>query len=432
MSTCRVKVIDVRGLGPLFSDKISAINPLTSHSARNRPPSCLERNLKVAHDLRSRTVSVGILTTILPLPDPFHFSPPTAAWPSTAKTPSCSICAAAAPKYTCPRCAIRSCSLRCTQTHKQRTLCSGARDPAAYATRAQLARPAAFDRDFNFIAGVERGLEAAARDGRTRGIAGEARSGGRVVGRGARGTGANGVGIGAGRGARAPPLRRGQLPLGSSLAADRITWLRMPPGMSRARQNLTAWRRKGGGVSWTVEWVVDGGGRLADAGAEGTGRGLSQIVETMALGDAFAAWRKHVEGRKRKRRGAGDDVGVNADADEGEEKEKAAASRLFFLEVVGRSTARRKCLLPIEATRSLKDALRGATIAEFPTFYVLSEPAERLQERFEVVGEGDVRAVKADESVVADVSQDEGEIGEDGEAREQVVREPLLVLEGLG
>lgn len=44
------------------------------------------------------------------------------------------------------------------------------RDPAAYLRRNELATETAFDRDFNFITGVERSLERAERDAENRGI----------------------------------------------------------------------------------------------------------------------------------------------------------------------------------------------------------------------------------------------------------------------
>ena len=44
------------------------------------------------------------------------------------------------------------------------------RDPGAYLKRSELANPAAFDRDFNFISGIERTLERAERDAENRGI----------------------------------------------------------------------------------------------------------------------------------------------------------------------------------------------------------------------------------------------------------------------
>jgi len=44
----------------------------------------------------------------------------------------CSTCAAAAAKYTCPRCGVRSCSAPCVAAHKTATACSGKRDVTAY------------------------------------------------------------------------------------------------------------------------------------------------------------------------------------------------------------------------------------------------------------------------------------------------------------
>lgn len=44
------------------------------------------------------------------------------------------------------------------------------RDPAAYLRRNELATPSAFDRDFNFITGIERRIERADRDAEDRGV----------------------------------------------------------------------------------------------------------------------------------------------------------------------------------------------------------------------------------------------------------------------
>ncbi|KMU87162.1 hypothetical protein CIHG_05103 [Coccidioides immitis H538.4] len=82
----------------------------------------------------------------------------------------CTICHTNLPKYTCPRCSTRTCSLPCSKRHKLWSQCSGVRDPAAYLKRKELATPAAFDKDFNFITGIERCLERADRDAENRGI----------------------------------------------------------------------------------------------------------------------------------------------------------------------------------------------------------------------------------------------------------------------
>lgn len=69
------------------------------------------------------------------------------------------------PKYRCPRCATRTCSLPCNQRHKARADCSGVRDPTAFLKKTELQTPAGFDHDFNFISGVERQLGRKQADG---------------------------------------------------------------------------------------------------------------------------------------------------------------------------------------------------------------------------------------------------------------------------
>lgn len=67
------------------------------------------------------------------------------------------------PKYRCPGCAARTCSLPCYKRHQQRAQCNGKRDPTKYVKKNQLSTPAGVDHDFNFIAGIERGLDTADR-----------------------------------------------------------------------------------------------------------------------------------------------------------------------------------------------------------------------------------------------------------------------------
>lgn len=82
----------------------------------------------------------------------------------------CTICHINPPKYRCPRCSTRTCSLPCSRRHKLWSQCSGVRDPAAYLKRSELATESAFDRDFNFITKIERSLERAEREAEVRGI----------------------------------------------------------------------------------------------------------------------------------------------------------------------------------------------------------------------------------------------------------------------
>lgn len=65
------------------------------------------------------------------------------------------------PKYCCPGCSTRTCSLKCVQRHKEWAQCSGKRDPTAYVKKAQLASASGVDHDYNFIFGIEQSRDRA-------------------------------------------------------------------------------------------------------------------------------------------------------------------------------------------------------------------------------------------------------------------------------
>lgn len=72
----------------------------------------------------------------------------------------CKVCSSVEAKYTCPRCALKTCSLQCCLRHKKETGCSGKRNLAAFVSRK--------DYDyFNFLSDY-RLLEAVDRDNETR------------------------------------------------------------------------------------------------------------------------------------------------------------------------------------------------------------------------------------------------------------------------
>ena len=126
----------------------------------------------------------------------------------------------APPKYTCPRCRAKSCSLACSQRHKSRTPCSAVRDPGSYLKPRELATPAAFDRDFNFLTTVERGIERAERDASARGV--ELNEPGERTRR---------------------DLEKGEANLTRGLQAAAVMVERAPKGMSRRKENQTAWHK---------------------------------------------------------------------------------------------------------------------------------------------------------------------------------------------
>src|SRR5271169_4318078 len=69
-------------------------------------------------------------------------------------TTLCPLCYTSLPKYRCPRCSMRTCSLECSQTHRTRASCSGVRDPAKYIPKREM-KSSTVDMDFNFLKRVQ-------------------------------------------------------------------------------------------------------------------------------------------------------------------------------------------------------------------------------------------------------------------------------------
>lgn len=125
----------------------------------------------------------------------------------------------ATPKYRCPGCSARTCSVTCSKRHKARAQCGGVRNPATFIRRSELATPSAFDRDFNFIAGLERKIEGAEREMKRRGIT---------------------VFAPTPCYAQTGPMK-GEVNRRKALDRCGVIVDRAPPGMSRSRQNQTSW-----------------------------------------------------------------------------------------------------------------------------------------------------------------------------------------------
>jgi hypothetical protein len=114
------------------------------------------------------------------------------------------------------------------------------RDPGAYLKRSELATPAAFDRDFNFISGIERSLERADRDAENRGI--ELQRGSAADGPEAE----EAVEVGAGRKRKHPGqgLVKGEAGFLRGAEAGAVKVVRAPRGMTRNKQNNSRWHPK--------------------------------------------------------------------------------------------------------------------------------------------------------------------------------------------
>ncbi|KAL3487582.1 hypothetical protein BJX62DRAFT_213358 [Aspergillus germanicus] len=327
----------------------------------------------------------------------------------TLLTNLCAICHLQIPKYRCPRCSTRTCSLPCTRRHKLWSQCSGIRDPAAYLRRNELATESAFDRDFNFITGIERRIERAEREAEDRGVD--------VSGKRVRDAGVVGLeheeveehnkdrsGSGPGNKRKMGPesgLSRGEAGFVRRAKECGVRVIKAPAGMSRGRVNGSKWHHKQKCLLWTVEWVTD----------EGTKRFNS--VETCSVAEAY----DRVFPLSKEERNIQSEI---QPATEGEESEDTAQQpesdvpesdpqstsepletqpttqegnfptntsdnkptphrNIYLYLHRPRTATKQQVLVPLSPRTTLADALRGRTVLEFPTIYVLRSPLDEAQ-----------------------------------------------------
>ncbi|WVQ85317.1 hypothetical protein IAT38_007482 [Cryptococcus sp. DSM 104549] len=176
--------------------------------------------------------------------------PPPVAGPSRP-SPACIICSSPS-KYTCPRCALRTCSLPCSRTHKERDACSGVRDPAKFVPLKEYGQGVWSD-DYRWL---EEGRRKAA--GWGEGVKVEevnpgGTTRGRGRGRGGRGGGSRGeVNTRSGRGgSKMDGLRRELEKKGCKVEL-------MPEGMGRKKLNQSSWNPKTQQLYLTLHFSIPG------------------------------------------------------------------------------------------------------------------------------------------------------------------------------
>ncbi|KAJ5587169.1 uncharacterized protein N7459_002934 [Penicillium hispanicum] len=319
----------------------------------------------------------------------------------------CGICHINPPKYRCPGCSARTCSLACSRRHKLWSQCSGVRDPAAYVRRNELASEAAFDRDFNFITGIERSLERAERDVENRGI--ELARGQAVD----EGDSTQALGTGAGRKRKYPQqgLVKGEAGFLRGAEASGVRVFRAPRGMTRNKLNASRWHPKHKCLSWSVEWISAAGEK-----------NIRNCLETVAISGAYDRAfplpkedRPSSDQEKNQKStqqegvsqdpppsdaatdaGAAPTVSESADANAEppsttEPAELSTATEeqmpelpihphrgLYFYLHRPRTTTKKPVLVPLPPSAPLKAALQRRTVLEFPTIYLLPDSAETL------------------------------------------------------
>ncbi|KAK1596008.1 HIT zinc finger protein [Colletotrichum navitas] len=266
-------------------------------------------------------------------------------------TSLCAICHTEPPRYKCPRCTTRTCSLACTKRHKVWSSCNGIRDATAYVPPSKLKTAAGVDHDFNFLSGIERAVQRSEKEiveerqllrpEELRPI--EVRSVQWKTGRDGRKKRVLVTEVlkGDAGGARQDALT--SMPFKKRLSRFGILLRRAPVGMVRQRENSTNFSKASGRINWQVEWLLvpsesetperQKGG---DEAKRQTKRILAKAFDDMPLYKAFAAAQRffHDEQarKERQRQQRGDDDGD----DEEEEAQDGAHVN------TGRSKKRRK------------------------------------------------------------------------------------------
>ncbi|KAF2463312.1 uncharacterized protein BDR25DRAFT_113795 [Lindgomyces ingoldianus] len=325
----------------------------------------------------------------------FQFAQPTETFPTLRLTESSNNKKS---KYCCPGCAARTCSLPCYKRHQQWAQCTGKRDPTKYVKKSQLATPAGIDHDYNFITGIERGLDRKEKDIQDRGL-----------------SVANAARTGPGKGEITEQRYK----------AAGVNVIRAPKGLSRQKENKTHASSKKN-IVWTVEWIREGKARL-----------LSETSEVLSLAAAYANLAGQKPNKKRKlepdldkntelersqdtrgiskdksgppqikvedeeverptpRRSSSEELSqikieeasgpdaevahhlhTNPDIDDTDSQSLHHRHNFFLLKPRTNSTSH--VLIPLSASATLRDCLQGRTVLEFPTLYVLSSAPDSL------------------------------------------------------
>ncbi|RCI17048.1 hypothetical protein L249_2322 [Ophiocordyceps polyrhachis-furcata BCC 54312] len=316
----------------------------------------------------------------------------------------CSVCNAAEPKYTCPRCQRRSCSVECVKNHKARSSCSGKRDETAYVPVSELRTVKGINHDYNFLQKLGLSMERAERlliEDRGLISRQELRPETIQVITWKKGRDGRSYKVLREKPAAMPAKQtRSESLLHNKLKQLGIEVVRAPKEMTRRKENKTIVSRRSGVICWQVEWLT-----VWDEGERGAGmakRVLSKVTENMDLGQAYrlASLQNGLGGGKegvevREEEPLADwwlGGGINSSTmlmmqepstgrwidikEDGDDEEKTTTTTTttafhFFLGPPLTGSAAMTQVTAVDPGDTLRDVLPGTKVAEFPTIYVL-------------------------------------------------------------
>ncbi|KAI1780382.1 hypothetical protein F4818DRAFT_395533 [Hypoxylon cercidicola] len=365
-------------------------------------------------------------------------------------TSLCTICHIQSPKYKCPRCGARTCSLTCVSKHKKWSSCNGERDPTVYIPPEKLKTDAGIDHDYNFLTKIERSVERAEKILREeRDILPEEAAT-----------------------PRRPPNKRARLNKGQSRGRvtfeensrkwDRSSIQRMrqlgihvsslPYGMTRAKENKTSWNRRTRTMNWQVEWFEWKTIVPEDSNPQPS-KMLYKVLDEVPLYLGFAETqeyhrrvqlsnqeraqeKKQKASEKKILAGGGQDVTSTAwsgqeyviqDSRTGAWNEVISGSyaiealkdrcRFYYLKPRTPSREQQK-LIPLQPTENLATILPGLDIVEFPTICVLPANSTAIPDGYIVENRPSKSKKRQASSLVEYASEEEGEATENLEEQE--------------
>jgi hypothetical protein len=230
----------------------------------------------------------------------------------------CHTCDQHPPKYTCPGCGRKTCSLACVKEHKVRFSCTGKRDRTAFVKRTDLSYDT-LKSDYKFLEEINRIEDVSKRT--------------------------------------QPPAARRQLPkplknLVEQARSRGVSLVLVSPGMTRRRQNTTRFDFKSKLIHWRVEWVFD------DGRVETTAR----MSEEASIGQALEDVVRRITG----------DTDVTKDTTPTTTTTTTPRTTKVRMRQEG-VRADEAVDFDVDLSLTLGEFLRGKHIVEFPTFRIHGE-----------------------------------------------------------
>ncbi|RPB26140.1 hypothetical protein L211DRAFT_697444 [Terfezia boudieri ATCC MYA-4762] len=333
----------------------------------------------------------------------------------------CPYCNAQPPKYCCPACSARTCSVACSKKHKVYSQCTGVRDPTAFVKRTQLANPSKLSQDYNYLMSVEKAITR----GPTLSVDGpELVRESEEADSDEDGKGEGKVVLGAGQLGNAERER-----LARQIEETRgVVVKQAPRGMKRARENETAFvggRKRRKTVRWTVEWLLYD--QITSTNLSSTvnepKRFLStRVQENIPLAEAFLT-KLHSKSNTRPIPISSTSTTIPSRSSNlllqqpiaSKASRRAFTSTCSFYLKAANVPANKPTLIELTPDKSLAHALKGQVVLEFPAVVVVAKGAEGILARWEVLEKPKVEVEKPEVEQRGGILGGKGDGGEMGE-----------------